>query len=255
LLDQLCTLMYLNLSGRGRELLDSFIESAVMRALVVDPYSENYQERTLLAFTTGGISEALRYRGSTGNAIPVGDFCHASVDNAAASRCLVCHKLLLFQRVRPIGKDMAVARSANGVLGNAAFRAERAAHAIIAVALCADMKQQTVKARHRIEIRHRIANALFAVQNAEKVPSEPRLQRPASYGLLNLSGDLDLSKLVCGEVHNQQVVCGFNLQRSALRFERDAFGIFFVAAEQDIRRCQSGMTAEVPEAERRLIRK
>jgi AcrR family transcriptional regulator len=80
LLDQLCTLVYLNAGGRSRELIDTFITSSAARALGVDPETADEQMRTLLAFTSGGIYGALHYRGQMNNSIPVDEFCDAFYD-------------------------------------------------------------------------------------------------------------------------------------------------------------------------------
>lgn len=79
-LDWLCTFASLNGSGRGRRYLDGLILDATSHALGVDPESSGVQERTLLAFTAGGVGEALRFRGSTGNSIPAEEFFRAVHD-------------------------------------------------------------------------------------------------------------------------------------------------------------------------------
>lgn len=80
MLDQLCTLAALNATGQGRERITSFVSAAISRALDVDLDSADYQTHVLLSFLTGGVIDALRYRGQTGNAVPVGEFCHAIYD-------------------------------------------------------------------------------------------------------------------------------------------------------------------------------
>ncbi|MGI6230248.1 MAG: TetR/AcrR family transcriptional regulator [Tractidigestivibacter sp.] len=83
MLDQLCSLVALNATGQGREHITAFISSALARALDVDPDSTDYQTNVLLSFMTGGVCDALRYRGQTGNAIPVDEFCHSIYDTVA----------------------------------------------------------------------------------------------------------------------------------------------------------------------------
>ncbi|MGI6218174.1 MAG: TetR/AcrR family transcriptional regulator [Coriobacteriales bacterium] len=80
MLDQLCTLTALNATGQGRERIASFLGTAIARALDVDPDFADYQTQVLLSFLTGGVCDALRYRGQTGNAVPVDEFCHAIYD-------------------------------------------------------------------------------------------------------------------------------------------------------------------------------
>jgi hypothetical protein len=80
MLDQLCTLAALNATGRGRERITSFVGAAIARALDVDPDTDDCQTHVLLSFLTGGVCDALRYRGQMGNAVPVDEFCHAIYD-------------------------------------------------------------------------------------------------------------------------------------------------------------------------------
>lgn len=73
-LDRLCAFALLNESGRGRAYLNGLLTQATAEALDVDPDAAGNRARTLLAFAAGGVGEALRLRGSTGNSIPAGEF-------------------------------------------------------------------------------------------------------------------------------------------------------------------------------------
>ncbi|MGI6032955.1 MAG: TetR/AcrR family transcriptional regulator [Coriobacteriales bacterium] len=90
MLNQLCTLVALNATGRGRERITSFLRSALVRALDIDPDSADCQTQVLVSFLAGGVCDALQYRGQTGNAVPVDEFCHAIYDTIIPA---VCQKL------------------------------------------------------------------------------------------------------------------------------------------------------------------
>lgn len=80
LFDKLCTLAFLNGAGHGRELVEDLVRERTAHALGVGPRESDVQAHTLFVFASGGIYEALRYRGSTGNAVPVAEFCSALYD-------------------------------------------------------------------------------------------------------------------------------------------------------------------------------
>lgn len=79
-LDRLCVFASLNESGRGRTYLNGLLAQATAEALGVDPDAAGNRSRTLLAFTAGGVGEALRFRGSTSNSIPAAEFMRAARD-------------------------------------------------------------------------------------------------------------------------------------------------------------------------------
>lgn len=169
----------------------------------------------------------------------------AAMERAAARGSLVRDETVGSEAFSPIGGDVAVAGTADRVLGDVQFGAKAAGDAVGRRAGRGGVEQEAVEAAKLFHVGREGADDGFVAEDAEKIAAQVNLVRRGAERVRDPGREGDGAQTVRREGHFEKISVGGDGKLAAERAESDERLPGENMVQQDIRTGKRGVAAEV----------